>query len=210
MNDFEKIHTEIVPEKQFIQHYAGCQRQRASGRLRGLFPQRCQDTCIDHHRNPIQDLQEQNYIIPDASSCSEVLYTLRCAKIAEWGGRAFYTGIVHDMVVYLSTPTTRKTMEIAGALMERRERGEDHRRQLLPQDLRTEPDSRNSAGLAVHGFWMEDVFSVWFQKRNGVLQCRYERSGWYYRSARITEGGNAIFIWHEKAFNEYKVSFVPT
>ena len=27
----------------------------------------------------------------------------------------------------------------------RRERGEDHRRQLLPQDLRTEPDSRKSA-----------------------------------------------------------------
>lgn len=38
MNDFEKIHTEIVPEKQFdLCITLDASDQRASGRLRGLF-----------------------------------------------------------------------------------------------------------------------------------------------------------------------------
>ena len=69
---------------------------------------------------PIQDLQNKNYIIPDASSCSEVLYTLLDeAKISREAAECLYTGIVHDTGVFKYNSTTRKTMEIAGALMEK-------------------------------------------------------------------------------------------
>ena len=67
--------------------------------------------------------------------------------------------------------------------LKRRERGEDHRRQLLPQDLRTEPDSRKSAAWQYTDSGWKMYFQCGFPERNGVLRCRYERSGWHYRSA---------------------------
>ena len=92
-------------------HYAGCQRQRASGRLRGLFDSAAKTLCIDHHRTNT-GFAEQNYIIPDASSCSEVLYTLLDeAKISREAAECLYTGIVHDTGVFKYNSTTRKTME---------------------------------------------------------------------------------------------------
>ena len=45
----------------------------------------------------------------------------------------------------------------------RRERGEDHRRQLLPQDLRTEPDSRKSAAWQ----YTDSGWKMYFQCGSG-------------------------------------------
>ena len=120
MNDFEKIHTEIVPEKQFDLCITldASDKERLGG-YAVYFDSAAKTLCIDHHRTNT-GFAEQNYIIPDASSCSEVLYTLLDeAKISREAAECLYTGIVHDTGVFKYNSTTRKTMEIAGALMEK-------------------------------------------------------------------------------------------
>lgn len=76
MNDFEKIHTEIVPEKQFdLCITLDASDKERLGSYAVYFDNAAKTLCIDHHRTNT-GFAEQNYIIPDASSCSEVLYTL--------------------------------------------------------------------------------------------------------------------------------------
>lgn len=74
--------------------------------------------CIDHHISN-QSFADENYIFPEASSTSELVFELlpkeRLTKeIAE----CIYTGIVHDTGVFQYSCTSRKTMDAAGALME--------------------------------------------------------------------------------------------
>ncbi len=74
--------------------------------------------CIDHHISN-QSFADENYIFPEKSSTSELIYELlpkeRLTKeIAE----CIYTGIVHDTGVFQYSCTSRSTMEAAGVLME--------------------------------------------------------------------------------------------
>lgn len=74
--------------------------------------------CVDHHISN-QSFADENYIFPEASSTSELIFELlpkeRLTKeIAE----CIYTGIVHDTGVFQYSCTSRKTMEAAGVLME--------------------------------------------------------------------------------------------
>ena len=74
--------------------------------------------CIDHHISN-QSFADENYIFPEASSTSELVFELlpkeRLTKeIAE----CIYTGIVHDTGVFQYSSTSGKTMETAGVLME--------------------------------------------------------------------------------------------
>ena len=72
MNDFEKIHTEIVPEKQFdLCITLDASDKERLGAYAVYFDSAAKTLCIDHHRTNT-GFAEQNYIIPDASSCSEV------------------------------------------------------------------------------------------------------------------------------------------
>ena len=74
--------------------------------------------CIDHHISN-QSFADENYIFPKASSTCELVYELlpkeRLTKeIAE----CIYTGIVHDTGVFQYSCTSKKTMAVAGELME--------------------------------------------------------------------------------------------
>lgn len=74
--------------------------------------------CIDHHISN-QSFADENYIFPNASSTSELIFELipgeRLTKeIAE----CIYTGIVHDTGVFQYSCTSKKTMDAAGTLME--------------------------------------------------------------------------------------------
>ena len=76
--------------------------------------------CIDHHiSNP--GFAEENIIEADASSASEVLYTLLAPeKVSENTAAAIYTGIVHDSGVFQYSSTGKRTMDFAGVLMEKK------------------------------------------------------------------------------------------
>lgn len=74
--------------------------------------------CIDHHISN-QAFAKINYIEPDASSTSELVYTLlEEEKVTKEIAEALYMGIVHDTGVFQYSCTSSRTMNIAGKLMD--------------------------------------------------------------------------------------------
>ena len=74
--------------------------------------------CIDHHGTN-GGFAEENLIIPEAAATAEILYGLMDpARISKDAAECLYLGIVHDTGVFKHSNTTRRTMEIAGALLE--------------------------------------------------------------------------------------------
>ena len=92
-----------------------------TGRLGGaahFFEQAKHTVCVDHHISN-QSFAQDNYIFPQASSASELVYELLPKeRITKEIAECIYTGMVHDTGVFQYSCTSRKTMEIAGALME--------------------------------------------------------------------------------------------
>ena len=75
--------------------------------------------CIDHHISN-QSFAQENYIFPEASSASELVFELIPRKrlnkeIAE----CIYTGIINDTGVFQYSCTSAKTMNVSGILMEK-------------------------------------------------------------------------------------------
>ncbi len=88
------------------------------GFSQALFSQAKHTVCIDHHMSNL-NFADENYIFPDASSTSELVYDLIdkekiTLKIAE----ALYLGIVHDTGVFQYSCTAPSTMRAAAALLE--------------------------------------------------------------------------------------------
>ncbi len=75
--------------------------------------------CVDHHitNQGFGDVWE---VQPDASSACEVLYSLLDpAQISRDTAECLYLGIVHDTGVFKHSNTSRRTMEVAGQLLEK-------------------------------------------------------------------------------------------
>lgn len=212
MNDFEKIHTEIVPEKQFdLCITLDASDKERLGSYAVYFDNAAKTLCIDHHRTNT-GFAEQNYIIPDASSCSEVLYTLLDeAKISREAAECLYTGIVHDTGVFKYNSTTRKTMEIAGALMEKGVNAA----KIIDDSFTARPTHRTRFSekrcLAVHGFWMEDVFSVWFPRKKWSFTVSI-RTIWMALSisSGLPKEWNVPFSSMKRRSTSTRSAFVPT
>lgn len=75
--------------------------------------------CIDHHISN-KGYADVNYIVPEASSTSELVCgLLEQEKIPFHGAEALYMGIVHDTGVFRHSCTAPETMEAAAKLMRR-------------------------------------------------------------------------------------------
>ncbi len=73
--------------------------------------------CIDHHISN-QGYAGKNYIVPEASSTSELVFgILEEEKISREVAEALYVGIVHDTGMFQYSCTSPATMETAGKLM---------------------------------------------------------------------------------------------
>ena len=208
MNDFEKIHTEIVPEKQFDLCITldASDKERLGG-YAVYFDSAAKTLCIDHHRTNT-GFAEQNYIIPDASSCSEVLYTLLDeAKISREAAQCLYTGIVHDTGVFKYNSTTRKTMEIAGTLMEK---GVNAAKIIDDSFYRKTYAQNQILGKALLSSTRildgRCIFSVVSRKEMEFYGVDTNDLDGIIDQLRITEGVECAIFIYEKAFNEYKVS----
>lgn len=74
---------------------------------------------IDHHISNTE-FGIDNHVIPDSSSTCEVLFELFDEdKIDQDVATALYLGIIHDTGVFKHSNTTKKTMNIAGKLIEK-------------------------------------------------------------------------------------------
>ena len=82
-----------------------------------LFENAKETFCIDHHVSN-GAFADHNYIVPDASSSSELVYRLLDSKnIDKSIAEALYMGIAHDTGVFQYSCTSPETMEIAADLM---------------------------------------------------------------------------------------------
>ena len=82
-----------------------------------LFENAKETLCVDHHISN-DAFADNNYVVPEASSTSELIYTLLDAeKISCASAEALYMGIVHDTGVFQYSCTSPETMEIAADLM---------------------------------------------------------------------------------------------
>ena len=92
------------------------------GRLGGAiryFDAAKKTVCIDHHISN-QSFADVNYIVPEASSTSELVFGLLDEdKITKEIAECLYVGIIHDTGVFQYSCTSSKTMNIAGKLMDK-------------------------------------------------------------------------------------------
>ena len=87
------------------------------GFSRPLFEHAKETLCIDHHISN-EAFADYNYIVPDASSSSELVFTLLDEeKISRSVAEALYMGIANDTGVFQYSCTSPETMEIAAKLM---------------------------------------------------------------------------------------------
>lgn len=101
----EEIRHEVQPEQTcdlFI--CLDCGDAERLGFSRPLFERAGQTFCVDHHISN-QAFADENYIVPDASSTSELIFRLLDReKITKEMAEALYIGIVHDTGVCSSIP----------------------------------------------------------------------------------------------------------
>ena len=82
-----------------------------------LFEKAKKTICVDHHVSNV-GYADENHIVPEASSTSELVYTLLpYEKITKEIAECLYLGIVHDTGVFQYSCTSPETMEAAANLM---------------------------------------------------------------------------------------------
>lgn len=82
-----------------------------------LFENAKHTICVDHHVSNMA-FADENHIVPDASSTSELIYhLLPYEKITKEIAECLYLGIVHDTGVFQYSSTAPETMEAAANLM---------------------------------------------------------------------------------------------
>lgn len=83
-----------------------------------LFENAKVTACIDHHINE-NGFTKNDWIVPDASSTAELIYTLMDEDVIDTDiAQCIYMGLVHDTGVFQYSCTKRSTMEIAGKLIQ--------------------------------------------------------------------------------------------
>lgn len=96
-----------------------CSDKERLGAFQELFEESRFTICVDHHISN-QGFGDLRFIDADASSTCEILYDiLEEKKISFDTAQCLYLGIVHDTGVFKHSNTTRKVMEIAGALIDK-------------------------------------------------------------------------------------------
>ena len=127
---FLKYADQITQKKESMEPYdlffsLDCSDTERLHEFKKYFEEAKYKICVDHHFTN-QGFGDLQFIVPDASSTCEVLFSMfDWEKISLACAQDLYMGIVHDTGVFKHTNTTRKTMETAGALLEKGIHSED-------------------------------------------------------------------------------------
>lgn len=172
-----------------------------------LFDQARHTACIDHHvSNP--GFADVNHVVPDASSCAEVLTDLMDPeKIDTDTAVSLYTGIIHDSGVFQYSNTSPHTMRCAALLMEK---GFDHSR-LIDDSFNKRTYRQNrilgyALQKAKQDFGGKVISSsVTLDEMKRFKVTRQDLS-MIVSQLRLTEGAEAAVFVYELNPNEFKVS----
>lgn len=119
LSGFDAIETEAGEETYDLCICLDSSDEERLGDFKSCFDRSAKTICIDHHITNCGYAQE-NVIDGHASSACEVVYgQLDESRISKRVAECIYTGIIHDTGVFKYSNTSRKTMEIAGKMMEK-------------------------------------------------------------------------------------------
>ena len=122
----DEVKHQIPADKQYDLFIClDCGDEKRLGFSAPLFSRAKQTLCIDHHVSN-EAFADENYIVPDASSTSELVFRMiDSAKISRPVAEALYMGIAHDTGVFQYSCTSPETMEAAAELMRKGIDGND-------------------------------------------------------------------------------------
>lgn len=163
--------------------------------------------CIDHHFTNM-GYGDERYIYPQASSTCEVIaQLLDYEQIGNECAKALYMGIVHDTGVFKHSNTSRKTMEIAGALLEK----DVHPEYIIDDTFYKKTYKQNQIlGRALlESIQMLDgrmIFSVLSNKDLSDYEVDASDLDGIIDQIRVTEGTEVAVFLYPKEDGSYKVS----
>jgi phosphoesterase RecJ-like protein len=178
------------------------------GAAEKYFNSAAHTVCIDHHIST-GNFAEVNYVFPEASSTSELVFELLdfdaiTKEIAE----CIYTGIVHDTGVFQYSCTSSKTMNVAGALMDK---GIDYNR-IVDETFHTKTYNQNrimgrallDSKLYFDGKVIVAAISQETMKEFDVLPKHLDG---IVNQLRVTKGVRVAVFLYENEDHTYKASF---
>lgn len=119
LSGFDAIETEAGQETYDLCICLDSSDEERLGDFKSCFDRSAKTICIDHHITN-RGYAQENVIDGHASSACEVVYgQLDESRISKRVAECIYTGIIHDTGVFKYSNTSRKTMEIAGKMMEK-------------------------------------------------------------------------------------------
>lgn len=119
LSGFDAIETEAGEEAYDLCICLDSSDEERLGDFKSCFDRSAKTICIDHHITN-RGYAQENVIDGHASSACEVVYgQLDESRISKRIAECIYTGIIHDTGVFKYSNTSRKTMEIAGRMMEK-------------------------------------------------------------------------------------------
>ena len=201
------ISNEIKDDKYDLFIAIDCSSSDRLGEAEKLFCEAESTVCIDHHVSN-HGYAEKNFVDAGASSACEVLYGLMDEedidyKIAE----ALYIGIIFDTGVFKYSNTSRKTMEIAGKLIEKKipfwkyidkcfYQRTYTQTQLLGRTLLTSMRLMNGKCIVANiSRRMMEFYGAKTEDIEGIID-----------QLRVTKGVEVAILLHETGEQEYKVS----
>ena len=118
IQDFDKIETEwSMEETPDVFIALDCEKTRL-GAAETLFDKAKKKINIDHHISNASGCGDVNYVVPTASSASELIYDVIDKEyMDEEIAKAIYIGIIHDTGIFQYSNTSKKTLQIAGELI---------------------------------------------------------------------------------------------
>lgn len=172
-----------------------------------LFDSAKNTLCVDHHISN-SGFACENYIVPEASSTSELVYNLIdknaiTTDIAE----CLYLGIVHDTGVFQYSSTSPETMEAAAELMRRNIRASEiidktYYEKTYMQNLMLGKALQESR-LFVAGKVIASYITRETMDANGIKTTDLEG---IVSQLRVTQGVEVAIFMYELAKQEFKVS----
>lgn len=176
-----------------------------------LFEQAKETLCIDHHVSN-EAFADNNYIVPDASSTSELVYRLiDKEKITTETAECLYLGIVHDTGVFQYSCTAPETMEAAADLMRRGIRASEIIEKTFYEKTYAQNQILGRALLESFLFMDGKCIVSYITKKvmdfHGVTPKDMEG---IVSQLRMTKGVEVAILLYETAPSEYKVSLRAT
>ena len=116
----EEINSDFIPVTDRFDVFIAldCEKSRL-GAAEDFFDRAKKTINIDHHISNASGCGDVNYVVPSASSASELVYDVMEEKAAidEEIAKALYIGIIHDTGVFQYSNTAPGTLEIAAKLI---------------------------------------------------------------------------------------------